>query len=424
MKIEKLLLAVLFVIGFGGLTYAQGNDAPDECRRFKAIAGNAYKAQEYEKVTTYYMKALNECEKLELNFYNPFIYAVQKSYSNARGNEEARAAYLDTLISVYEAGQAAHGMQIEWQTFLGYYYLVQGKPGGMNKADTALKAGIHHSAEKSNASYLKQYYANLYNLWVQEQDEAVKAEYKKRLVAEYFKLSEYVNKGGMDAETLTFLSDVINNVITDCESILPDINNFMKELPQEVEAKKVMVKNFMELLEGQNCTKSNEYAMLVDTIIAIDPSVDAVLAKAKLQLSRGNTSGAVNSFKDALGMVESADDKSDIELEIASAYYRSGSYRAAHNAGLAITGKNSAKGYEIAARSVNAMMNDCGVSTFDRKTNNYYAVELAEKSGNASLISSLKSQCPTSSDIFNADKSVGGTVTLECWGKTYTIKTY
>src|SRR5690554_7605419 len=79
-------------------------------------------------------------------------------------------------------------MQIEWQTFLGYYYLVQGKPGGMNKADTALKAGIHHSAEKSNASYLKQYYANLYNLWVQEQDEAVKAEYKKRLVAEYFKL--------------------------------------------------------------------------------------------------------------------------------------------------------------------------------------------------------------------------------------------
>src|SRR5690554_8163854 len=87
----------------------------------------------------------------------------------------------------------------------------------MNKADTALKAGIHHSTEKSNASYLKQYYANLYNLWVQEQDEAVKAEYKKRLVAEYFKLSEYVNKGGMDAETLTFLSDVINNVITRSE---------------------------------------------------------------------------------------------------------------------------------------------------------------------------------------------------------------
>src|SRR5690554_8211103 len=104
-----------------------------------------------------------------------------------------------------------------------------------------------------------------------------------------------------------------------------------------------MVKNFMELLEGQNCTKSNEYAMLVDTIIAIDPSVDAVLAKAKLKLSRGNTSGAVNSFKDALGVEETASTKTDIELEIASAYYRSGSYRAAHNRGLAIAGKKSAK---------------------------------------------------------------------------------
>lgn len=423
MKIDKLIFAVLLVLGFGGLTFAQ-NDEPNECRRYKAIAGNAYKAQEYEKVTEYYIKALNECDKLELNFYNPFIYAVQKAYGNAKDNDSIRAAYLDTLIMVYEAGQKAHGKQIEWQTFLGYYYLVQGNPGGMNKADESLKAGIHHSAEKSNPSYLKQYFANLYNLWVQEQDVAAKATYKKRLISEYFKLTEFVNKGEMDPELHTFLSDVINNVITDCESVLPDINAFMKELPQEVEAKKAMVNNFMALLEKQGCTKSSEYAMLVDTIIAIDPSAGAILAKAKLQMSRGNTSGAINTFKEAMTMVETADEKSDIELEIVNIYYRAGNYNAAHNAGIALSGKNSGRGYEIAARSVNALMNDCGVSTFERKTNNYYAVELAEKSGNASLVTSMKGQCPTSSDVFNADKSVGESVTLSCWNKTYTIVIY
>src|SRR5690606_6039724 len=128
---------------------------------------------------------------------------------------------------------------------------------------------------------------------------------------------------------------------------------------------------FMTLLENKECTKSKEYAMLVDTIIAIDPSVDAVLAKAKLQLSQGSTSAAITTFREALAMVDDADSKSDIELSIANAYYRSGSYRSAHNSGIAVTGKNSARGYEIAARSVNAMMNDCGVSTFDRKANNY-----------------------------------------------------
>src|SRR5690554_7042435 len=97
----------------------------------------------------------------------------------------------------------------------------------------------------------------------------------------------------------------------------------------------------MTLLENKDCTKSKEYAMLVDTIIAIDPSVDAVLAKAKLQISQGSTSAAIATFRKALSMATDAEGKSDIELQIANAYFRSGSYQAAHNAGIAVSGKNS-----------------------------------------------------------------------------------
>ena len=160
------------------------------------------------------------------------------------------------------------------------------------------------------------------------------------------------------------------------------------------------------------------------SFIKIDPSSDAIIAKAKMQLSQGQTSAAINTFKDALGMAKDANEKSDIEYEIASAYYRSKNYQSAYTAGLAVSGKNSAKGYGISARSVNALMNDCGVTTFERKANNYYAVELAERAGDSNLVSQMKAACPTSSDIFNADKSVGESVTLSCWGKTYTIKTY
>src|SRR5690554_5789463 len=419
MKIAKLVFTTLIMAGLSFFTLAQD----DDCTRFKAIAGNAYKVQDFPKVVTYYVKALDECGTLEMAFYSPFIYAVQKSMSDAT-TPETQAAYLDTLIMVYETGQETHGLQKDWQSNLAFYYLRKGTPGMMKKADEAYEIGVHHEKEKVNKGYLQQYYLNLYNLWVQEQDEKAKAEYKKRIITEYFVLSDYANKGDMGAPIVDFLTTYMDRAATDCESILPEINTFMKDLPQEIEAKKATVKNFLNLLENKGCTKSKEYVMLVDTIIKIDPSSDAIIAKAKMQLSQGQTSAAINTFKDALGMAKDANEKSDIEYEIASAYYRSKNYQSAYTAGLAVSGKNSAKGYGISARSVNALMNDCGVTTFERKANNYYAVELAERAGDNNLVSQMKAACPTSSDIFNADKSVGESVTLSCWGKTYTIKTY
>jgi tetratricopeptide (TPR) repeat protein len=418
MKFGKLILGTLLFIGSTALVAQE-----DECTRYKAIAGNAYKVKDYTKVTTAYIKALENCESLEMVFYNPFIYSVKKAMKDAP-DAETEAKYLDTLIYVYEEAQKTHGMQKDWQASLGYYYLKQGKPGYMKKADEAYQIGIHHEGKGVNVGFLQQYYANLFNLWTQEEDEEKKAEYKKRLITEYFKLSEYVSKGEMDPETIDFLSIYMEKAITDCESLLPEINTFMKDLPSEKEAKKGMVKNFMSLIEKQECTDSKEYSMLVDTIIAIDPSVDAVLAKAKLLLAQNKTSEAINTFEKALGMSKDADQKSDIELEIAMAYFRAGSYKAAHNAGIRVSGKNSGKGYEIAAKSVHALMNDCGVSTFDRKANNYYAVELAQKSGNSSLVNKYKQECPTNNDLFNEDKEAGEKVTLSCWDKTFTIELY
>lgn len=418
MKFGKLILGTLLFIGSTALVAQE-----DECTRYKAIAGNAYKVKDYQKVTMAYVKALENCESLEMAFYNPFIYSIKKSMKDAP-DAETEAKYLDTLIYVYEEAQKTHGVQEDWQAYMGYYYLKQGKPGYMQKADDAYKIGIHFEGKDVNVGMLKQYYANIYNLWVQETDEEKKAEYKKRLITEYFKLSEYVSKGEMDPETIDFLSIYMEKAITDCESMLPEINTFMQDLPSDKDAKLGMVKNFMALIEKQECTDSDEYAMLVDTIIAIDPSVDAVLAKAKLLLAQSKTSEAIKTFEKALGMSEDAEQKSNIELEIAAAYYRARSYRSAHDAGIRVSGKNSGKGYEIAAKSVNSMMNECGVSTFDRKANNYYAVELAQKSGNSSLVEAYKKQCPTNTDLFNEDKEAGEKVTLDCWNKTFTIELY
>lgn len=417
MKLGKLLFGILFLIG---LTVSAQED---ECTRWKAIAGNAYKVKNYPKVTTAYVKAQNECEQLGMKFYNPFLYSIKQSMKNA-ATEEEKAAYLDTLLMTYESAEAIHGDQKDWKAYEGYYYLKQGKPGNMKKADKAFQIGIHHEGKDVNKGLLQQYYANLYNLWTQEKDEEKKAEYKKRLIKEYFTLSEYASKGEMGSEINDFLSVYMEKAVTDCESVLPEIRSFMGDLPQDVETKKVTVYNFKALLEKKGCKNSDEYAMLVDTIIKIDPSVDAKLAKADLQMAKGNTSGAVKTFKEALDMAKEPAEKSEIEYKIALTYLNSGSYDAAHNAGVNVSGEYSARGYEIAAKAVNRSTDNCGVSTFDRKANNYYAVELAQKSGNTALVNSFKSQCPTGTDIFNVNKQVGGKVELSCWNKTVTIEKY
>ena len=411
MKLGKLLLgAIIFV---SSLSFAQ----EDECTRYQTIAGYAYKEKNYEKVTLAYNKALEHCEKLDMKFINPFIYSIKMAMKNAPDNE-GKAAYLDTLIYVYEKAQEMHGIQKDWQSYLGYSYLTQ---GNQEKADKAYRIGIHHEGTKANEGMLKQYYSNIYNLWVNATDEAEKSEYQKRLIEEYFQLSEYVD----NAEALDFLAIYLDKAVTDCESVLPSINDFMKQLPQDPASKKTTVTNFMTLLEKKNCTESDEYAMLVDTIIAIDPnSIDAVLIKAKLLMAQNKTNEAIKVYQDVLDKSHDEEQISDIEYEIARAYFSKRNYKAAHNAGLKVSGKNAKLGYEIAAKSVNALSNECGVSTFQRKANNYYAVQLAEKSGNSTLINAYKKQCPTSTDAFNDTVEAGQQIELECWGKTVTVIFY
>ena len=137
MKIGKYILGTLLFLT------AAISAQEDECTRYKAIAGNAYQAKNYEKVTTAYNRAQIECGSLEMKFYNPYIYSVKMAMRNAP-DDKGKTAYLDTLISVYEKAQETHGIQKDWQSYLGYSYLSQSKPGYMQKADEAYKIGIHH----------------------------------------------------------------------------------------------------------------------------------------------------------------------------------------------------------------------------------------------------------------------------------------
>ena len=78
----------------------------------------------------------------------------------------------------------------------------------------------------------------------------------------------------------------------------------MSSLPADKEAKKKTVNNFLTLLKEKDVLESDEYEMLIDTIISIDNTIDAVLAKAQLLQVKKRFKESIGVYRDAIEMTE------------------------------------------------------------------------------------------------------------------------
>jgi hypothetical protein len=199
------------------------------------------------------------------------------------------------------------------------------------------------------------------------------------------------------------------------------------------------VNNLISILEDKDCTSSDEYVILIDTLLKIDRSYKSVLVKAKLVSFKGNTADAMNLFKEARGMAKNETEKKEIETEItrvqekiaAQEYNRvlsmfnGGNYKSAYNAAMGLSGKYRGDGLKIAGQCVGQLANSCGSTTFERKCNFYHAVNLLQQAQGAGanvggLIGSYRSQLPTADEKFDAGNP--SSQSLSCWGVTVSVK--
>ena len=89
----------------------------------------------------------------------------------------------------------------------------------------------------------------------------------------------------------------------------------------EKDKKKKAVTNFLNLLKEKQCTESDEYAMLIDTIISIDNTVDAVLAKADLLKVKKKYKASIEVYRTALEMADNDTLRGDVKLSILEIQY-------------------------------------------------------------------------------------------------------
>lgn len=420
MKLEKLLLGTLIAISFA--SYAQETDEERECTRMRFLAGEELKIKNFAGASMYYLKGEKICGGYDAANYARLIGSLRNTIN---GIEDAttKTAYTDTLVDVYQRAEDA-GAYDQKDDLLRASYILQASKPNRKKADELFRRGINTQAEKTNEAYISYFYYNTYAMYA-EAPISDNADLKKRMISEYFELSGLVSKGGMSVKTQETITEYFNAVVRTCGDILPDLKGYMENLPTDPEVKKATVLNFIALLEKKECTESTEYFKLIDVYVEIDPtSFDAQMMKAKALIGQNKYSDAIAALRKAKELAPDAEKAQEINYEIARAQYSSGSYTAAYNTAMSVSGAMKGKALVIAGQCVGKNANNCGSSTLERKANYIYAVQLLEQArslgeSTGGTISSYKAMYPTDQEKF--ENGNASSMTLSCYGVTVNL---
>jgi hypothetical protein len=412
MKLQKLLLSALVLVSLSAYSQEE-TEQERECKRMRFLAGEDLKIKNYAGASAYYIKGEAICGNYDKANYDRMIGSIRNTISGET-DKVRKSAYIDTIIGVYDRAEQK-GFYDQANDLIRASYIVQSTKPNRAAADVLFARGIAKVGAAPSETQLNLYYSNLYVLYTESTDAAKKTELKKRLISDYFSLSKMVSDLKMSAKTQENITTYFNNIVRSCEDILPDLKGFLATLPQDKEMKKKAVVNFMTLLETKKCTDAKEYEMLVDTLNAIDPSLDGKLAKARLLVSKKRYSEAVAAFKEAKTMTTESAKIEEIEYMIASTQFNSGSYNAAYSTAMGISGENRAEALYLAAQCVAKLANGCGSSTIERKANYLYAARLADQAGQGGAAAKYRAAGPTDGEWFDAGIN---SITLSCWNVT------
>lgn len=411
--LNYIILTAAASLTFG--LFAQ--DESKECKDFRMIAADSKMMKEYQEAATYYWKIEKNC-KADENVYINLKFCYENLIEETK-DEAKKKAYIDTLISILQIQDDKFGKDPNRSLVHGYWKTMN-KSTDYKKIDELFSHALSELKENMGASYISVYYYNIMKLYDSEKDATKKQGHAKRIIDEYISLQKMLKNIEGSERVQEYITQIFDGVAKSCDDVIPVIAKVLTMLPQEKEAKIEALKNYMSILDRKNCSNSKEYNALSDTLLLIDPSAAAWTAKGVSLVEKKKYSEAMDAYRKALTFDDA--DKDEINYRITHLQYTQGQYKAAHNTALTVGGEWRSKALGIAASSVAASANSCGDTTFDRKANYWYAVELAERAGISAA--AYKANCPTAQNIFEENKERGGSLFLNCWNVNVKMNPY
>lgn len=188
----------------------------------------------------------------------------------------------------------------------------------------------------------------------------------------------------------------------------------------------VWVKRATSRIYGKECTDSNLFVTLVETMHGLEPSADSAYFLGYLSDNQGNDSVATKYFKEAIELEDDPYKKSTILFRLGSKYKKARNYSLARSYFQQALGQRPSlgKAHLAIAEMYAASANSCGDSQFEKRAIYWLAADEARRASRvdpsikrdaAKFIESYLGRAPSKTDIFTEGNSGEQIVFNGCW---------
>ena len=391
------------------------------CALNLSLYSDGFKSGDFKGAYKYWKVAYNICPGASLAALQRGR-TIYQSFIESAPNEAAKQAYVDTLLSLYDARMkyfptdVPKAMEFKVRDLLFY------RPDQAPKALTMIKDLITSQGDAANAeviAYGMQITSDLYQKKEVTADQVMDyystngAIVEKQLAAD--PSNEELKKAKESLDVIFVQSGVAN-----CDNLIALYTPKLEQNPADVE----LLKKIVSLFGANRCTKSEVYFKAAAALQKAEPSPEGALNLARLLVDRGEYSKAIPYYKEAANAQPNNVEKANILLLAADAMLKTGDkHDAKALANLALDANpNSGLAYIIIANIIGSQKCQ-GADPVISAGPYFVAVDYLRKAKQVDpsvaadadrLISNYSAGFPSKTDLFSYAYEEGKVITVGC----------
>ena len=448
MKPSKLIFSAILACGAvsvsaqtgaqDGSRFGKGEDSL-RCIKNISLYEPYAKAKNYKDALEFWELAYTECPASSKNLYIYGVKIVEWQIANEK-DPAKRKALVDKLMGVYDQRIKYFGDDSKWPTtrLLGNkavdYLTYMGADADYQKAYDWLRESVADRQGASSPEVLKEYVSTAAALFKANPDN--RETYLQTFMdgIEYLDayqqnatpaMSEYVEQVKLALNQQLALSGA-----ADCEAL----ESMYKPLVEQKKDDLKFLRQTLSILRRSKCQECDVYFIASNYAHKIEPTMESAQGLAQQAYKKEDYSKAISYFEEAEKMATVAADKAEIDMNIASIYFKRHNYPQARAYALRSLGEvaNQSTPYIlIATMYANDARNIYPDDPIKAQAVYYAAVDKLEKARSvdssrageiSTLIASYRRHFPSNEEIFmNPDLEKGKVITIGGWIQERTV---
>lgn len=296
----------------------------EECLTNLSLFHESVKNDQFEDAYATWLPVYQSCPTLNKAIYTDGAKILDYRYQNAT-DENVRKALRDSIMQLHDDRikyfdeakyPDAYVLGVKAMDYLTYYpedELALPAYGWLKESVTAL--GV-----KAQVAVLRKYVEVSYNLYKSNADQ-----YGDQFLADYQLTSSTLEQvaalGGKNAAQATNAKAYVDRLYAasgaaDCGQMDQMYASVVAESANDLEK----LGSIMKLYRRLGCTESDVYFAAAEHAHKLQPTDESAAGCAQMCLKKGDLTGAVEYYKQALSLVTSDDDKADYLYRLANVY--------------------------------------------------------------------------------------------------------